>query len=267
MSSTIEQVDALQFINNMLEKLIKTELTTVGPLLLRVKQFFLGLAVPRFKQDLNNYLQVLVNSIKSVNEDAPKSDVDFFTKVVISMNPPLPDEIKHLFLGLITVTPPQTLQEFRDGAQEGDGVIITNALRQMFDRLLEAIQAANQMSFSVSDPLEPPGPDATALQMAKQYALNNPLSAPTPPQTQSEPPPPMPSSSAPPSFDDGKIYSTDDKITWTDGKIYKFNEYIGAAGYNPISNPTSWTLVTSGGYRKKSRKSKKSRKAKKTHRR
>lgn len=142
----------------MLAKLIKTELTTVGPLLPTVKEFLLE--VPRFKQDLNNYIQVLVNSIKSVNKDAPKSDVDFFTKVVISMNPPLSDEIKHLLLGLIAVTPPQTLQRFRDGVQEGDGVIITNALRKMFDRLLEAIQAANQMSSSVSGPLQPPGPDA-----------------------------------------------------------------------------------------------------------
>lgn len=156
MSSTIEQVDALEFINNMLEKLIKTELTTVGPLLPTVKEFLLE--VPRFKQDLNNYLQVLVNSIKSVNKDAPSSDVDFFTKVLISMNPPLPDEIKHVFLGLIAVAPPQTLQHFRQGAQAGDGAIITNALRMMFDHLSEAIQAANQMSSSISGPLLPSGP-------------------------------------------------------------------------------------------------------------
>jgi hypothetical protein len=115
-------------------------------------------------------------------------------------------------------------------------------------------------------------PIATALEEAKQYALHNPLPAaslppPPPPPQPPQPPSPESSSPAPPSFDDTTTYQGGDKITWTDGKVYQFNKFIGAPGYHPGNHPDTWTLITSGGYRRKSRKSKKSKKSKKTQRR
>jgi hypothetical protein len=69
-----------------------------------------------------------------------------------------------------------------------------------------------------------------------------------------------------PDYDNYMTYNTGDMITWTDGKTYKFNERVGAAGYSPGNHPDKWTVLASGGYRKsrKSRKAKKSKKSRKS---
>jgi hypothetical protein len=53
-----------------------------------------------------------------------------------------------------------------------------------------------------------------------------------------------------PAYRNDMDYNTGDMITWTDGKVYKFKERIGAAGYNPQGHPDRWILVSSGGRRK-----------------
>lgn len=44
-------------------------------------------------------------------------------------------------------------------------------------------------------------------------------------------------------YDNAKYYKKDDKILWTDGKVYKFKEYVGAAGFHPDNHPECWILV------------------------
>jgi hypothetical protein len=69
-------------------------------------------------------------------------------------------------------------------------------------------------------------PTATALARTREYVSRNPLPIADP-------------------YDDGKEYNAGDKILWTDGKVYQFKEYIGAAGYHPDNHPDRWTLVNS----------------------
>ena len=49
-------------------------------------------------------------------------------------------------------------------------------------------------------------------------------------------------------YDNGKTYNAGDQVIFSD-KIYKFNSFIGAAGYAPDTHPESWTEISasSGG--------------------
>jgi len=47
-------------------------------------------------------------------------------------------------------------------------------------------------------------------------------------------------------YDNGVTYAVNDAVTF-DGSAYVLTSYIGAAGYDPVSYPGSWTLVVSKG--------------------
>jgi hypothetical protein len=46
-------------------------------------------------------------------------------------------------------------------------------------------------------------------------------------------------------YDNGKTYNAGDQVIFSD-KIYKFNNFIGAAGYAPDTNPEAWTELSAG---------------------
>jgi hypothetical protein len=43
-------------------------------------------------------------------------------------------------------------------------------------------------------------------------------------------------------YDDKAVYNTGDMVKWTDGKVYKFNEFIGQPGHNP-GHVGKWTQL------------------------
>jgi hypothetical protein len=46
-------------------------------------------------------------------------------------------------------------------------------------------------------------------------------------------------------YDNGKTYSAGDQVVFSN-KIYKFNAFIGAAGYAPDTHPAAWTELSAG---------------------
>jgi hypothetical protein len=165
-----DQIDSLDFINNVISKLIRIELNNVGSLLPIVKQFLLQ--VPKAKPDIINWATSINKSVASVKKLQISSDVDFFTEMLRVITPPVPDAIKRGIIGVLAITPETQLKAFRSMLEQNDGTIITNALQKLFAELSEAIHAADVMSGSSSSQ-QPPSSSFTSKNANSSFTSKN----------------------------------------------------------------------------------------------
>jgi hypothetical protein len=214
------------------------------------------------------------------------SDVDFFTTLVSQLSKIyIPDTIKRSLLLSIAAMPANQLNNLRKNLENDGGKMIFDLLASMRkngqnlynngSELLTNLSMLYKILFPPSNTLV----DVSSYSSTAQKLINSVgtainsivISGPkydlSGPKYDLSGPKYDLSGQTYNSYDGAKVYVAGDKIKWIDNKIYEFNMTTGKAGINPLKNPEAWTMASSGGYRKKSRKAKKSRKSKRTHRR
>jgi hypothetical protein len=130
-----------QFVKTLLHNLMKTEaLSNLIPDII-----WALMKIPNYKPDIVDTLRSFKAAAVSVQSLKITSDIDFFTQIVYSMKQSVPESAKRVVLGLISITPEESLHKFRTVVEQDSGATIITNIEKVISEFEVALESAKSV--------------------------------------------------------------------------------------------------------------------------